>query len=487
MMQHSVAVLGFISVSWACCAAQDLKPHYARLAQWQEDVTGYPGGGPRSVGDWNRDGYLDLIVPGATGVQILINSGNGQWKWYLTSSSGVVGLGRLGWGDINGDGYYDVVVAGTTYPWGAGDKFVFLGDSSGGLTLDTTGRLPARTGAFFGRDCYLIDFDRDGDLDVLTKTLVAPTRSDLQFFVNNGTGRFTEDNARLPGYGPGYIDTLAVMDVDQDGDIDVVFGGSGLPLQIWTNDGAGRFSVGQTLFSYGVTDMMTVGDINGDGWPDMLTRNVGMDRLWVNHQGTLVDETYRLPPGLFGAPVELADIDGDGRCDLVAGSIFTQTPSGTFVNTTSTFYYNGWSTCGMMDISIADFDGDGDLDFLYSTNCGSSGALMMNLIGHTRVAPTAGIGQKVPLEVFGNPGDLVIPFLSDRIAPIQLGGYGMWGLDVSRMGALTAMIVGTNGKATLDVPVPNDPTMRNKKMYFQSVRVSGIAARLTNWSPLAIQ
>ena len=112
---------------------------------------------------------------------------------------------------------------------------------------------------------------------------------------------------------------------------------------------------------------------------------------------------------------------------------------------------------------------------------------MMNLIGHTRVAPTAGIGQKVPLEVFGNPGDLVIPFLSDRIAPIQLGGYGMWGLDVSRMGALTAMIVGTNGKATLDVPVPNDPTMRNKKMYFQSVRVSGIAARLTNWSPLAIQ
>ena len=49
-------------------------------------------------------------------MQILINSGNGQWKWYLTSSSGVVGLGRLGWGDINGDGYYDVVVAGTTYP-----------------------------------------------------------------------------------------------------------------------------------------------------------------------------------------------------------------------------------------------------------------------------------------------------------------------------------------------------------------------------------
>ncbi len=218
------------------------------------------------------------------------------------------------------------------------------------------------------------------------------------------------------------------IDFDADGDMDLLTENSG----ILVNDGHGSFTrqvtpaplLGLSAATAGYfirpDDPLTVaGDMNGDGFPDVLSINqtsyasLALATLRVNNlAGSFTTATTGLPqfpPGIVTA-IAAGDVDGDGDLDIVFGfenppfSLSNGTPSpstprlwrndgsGGFTDVTGLFPAN--TACFASQILLADVDGDGDLDvFAAAHAAGSLGFLLRNdgVNGFT-LAATVGLG-----------------------------------------------------------------------------------------------
>lgn len=148
----------------------------------------------------------------------------------------------------------------------------------------------------------------------------------------------------LEANGPG----VALLDLGQDGDLDVVFSqgldslgqtvtGPGADLEIFINDGQGNFERAPGPGISGWWTGLATGDINGDGRADLVAAGYGRLEVLVQNDAGMLESWQELishgpgerllpgadrPPGLFPAwstSVALFDADGDGRLDLYAG------------------------------------------------------------------------------------------------------------------------------------------------------------------------
>ena len=149
----------------------------------------------------------------------------------------------------------------------------------------------------------LADLDGDGDKDLITGSFAQSTRR----WLNDGSGQFVDpaalgddvsdalisfDPERIAGsILPPLTLALAVADIDRDGDNDVVTGNFGQPNRLFLNDGEGQFGAGQGV-EIGIgnevlgTTAIALGDVNGDGWIDVIEGNLGSrTRVFLNNGG----------------------------------------------------------------------------------------------------------------------------------------------------------------------------------------------------------
>jgi hypothetical protein len=196
-------------------------------------------------------------------------------------------------GDLDGDGDLDLVVLDR------GQDFVLINtDGLGHYADETATRFPVVTDT--SRGGGLSDFDGDGDLDLV----VANSRNQpVAYYHNDGTGVFTAaEFGHVPGT-PETIAGLRIVDLDQDGDDDVYLPNAGAfqaghgflggPDRYFRNNGGGKF-VERTEDHFGTppsdpTTAAGFGDIDGDGDLDLVTGGSGPggeERLFVNdHNG----------------------------------------------------------------------------------------------------------------------------------------------------------------------------------------------------------
>ena len=129
-----------------------------------------------------------------------------------------------------------------------------------------------------GADVAIGDVDSDGDLDLAF--------GDWQgrLYVNDGAGTYTDVTAtHLP---IGSSSELELGDIDDDGDLDLVFipyGGSG-SLQLYLNDGSGIYadaSAARLPSNNGFSSSLALGDVDRDGDLDLLAANLD-NRLYLN-------------------------------------------------------------------------------------------------------------------------------------------------------------------------------------------------------------
>ncbi len=209
-------------------------------------------------------------------------------------------------GDLNADGFDDLVVA-TASPLGV-VVFTNVADpaSPGRRTFAT----PPQTigGETLTTDVAVIDLDRDGDLDIVTAAGIgAPDRA----FVN-ANGVFTST-----ALGNATVDSRAVTAGDINGDafVDLVFAGSGTST-VFLNTGSGAvFTPGAGIGPNDARDVLLV-DLSGDTLPELVLANAGGGAAVYRNAGGAFTLAATLATGPTSA-VSAGDFNADTRADLV--------------------------------------------------------------------------------------------------------------------------------------------------------------------------
>lgn len=290
-----------------------------------------------AVADYDGDGDFDLVFVGEDD-QVLgyhINDGTAGFTDVSDRLPNRATSNTVVAADIDGDGDADLVVAN------AGPDFVWLNDGTGSFADESTSRLPQRddisqdiavgdvdgdgsADLIFGneelnrlylndgagrfadaplprratpeetRDVDLADVDGDGDLDLYfanVRIFNADRDQQDRLLLNDGHGGFSDVTATLLEPDDELTTSVAFIDYDRDGDLDLIRGRMGdlgakrseFPLLAFANDGAGRFTqapqVSPTIAGANAFDI-EVADFNGDGRPDLFVASRGgPDRL----------------------------------------------------------------------------------------------------------------------------------------------------------------------------------------------------------------
>ncbi len=305
-------------------------------------------------------------------------------------------------GDVDGDGWVDLFV---TRVDGSDILYRNLGNGTFDDISSTSGftaNLPTN-GATFG------DIDNDGDLDLY---VTATGHGRFYLYTNDGAGNFSEvgiaRQAHVPSTAIGYGQSAAMGDYDRDGYLDIATGdwgnfsfiGKAALLQNRGAAAAGYFTdmtvaaeVDQHPTNTTFRFSPRFADMNNDGLPDLTFAAdfLHSQLYWNDGDGTFTDGTQAANVGTDqnGMGSTIADFDGDGDLDWFVTAIkahpddpdpIQDTGNRLYVNNGDGTFHDGTDAAGVRDVgwgwgtSFFDYDNDGDLD-LIATNGWENGYL----------------------------------------------------------------------------------------------------------------
>jgi hypothetical protein len=229
----------------------------------------------------------------------------------------------------------------------------------------STSTIPA--GGLGSINVAVADVNGDGKPDLICANYSDPTNT-LTILTNNGSGVFGSNASLAVSTGVGLV---VVADFNGDGKPDLVCNGNGTSLTVLTNNGSGLFTNSVTLN----TDLLPAGiaaaDMAGNGRPGVVSANYLSDTLSVFTNGAPglranPVQSLTLPAGSRPIWIVAADINGDGKPDLICAnyasnsvSIFTNRGDGVFS-------FNATVAAGSNPrrLTVADINGDGKPDLI---------------------------------------------------------------------------------------------------------------------------
>ena len=388
----------------------------------------YPITGNMSVAatieDVNNDGKLDIVaVSDDQHISLLTGKGDGTFNaaqsfaaptlpgYTSITSTPILGLITA---DVNGDGKKDIICS---------NGLVLLGNGNGTFAAVSTPAFPYTSASpgGFGPGMASGDLNNDSKLD-----LVLDIGPSISTWIGKGDGTFTQGNSYVSVNNSGYV---TVSDLDGDGNLDIYTGladggtysgddASPASAYVLMGNGDGTF-VGAPTLPSGAYNGSNIGDVNGDGVPDLISNGTGTFNTagavftvqLGNGKGAFTKASTITAPasfvldagntlttgGVTATTYAVADINGDGKADLVfieSGLADTYTPG------TSFFRYNGGPvlltalsngdgtfqtpvahafpqiapanefdvTASVSSLQIADFNKDGHNDLILSFN-----------------------------------------------------------------------------------------------------------------------
>jgi hypothetical protein len=283
------------------------------------------------------------------------------------------GLSGIAAADVNGDGLPDLLVTDAT----AGNLSVLIGAGSGQFGAPATYALGSRPLAVASGD-----LNHDGKPDA-----VVADAAGLDVLLGNGSGGFGAVTKYPAAFGQ--LSSVVLVDFNRDGNLDAAAVNS-QGLSLYMGHGDGKFGAEQMIpFSGGnVPTIAVAADLNGDGRPDLIAGFVpgsftgtpppgGFSVRLGAGDGTFSAPMDRLLPGSFAGGLQVADVNGDGVPDVIASSAdqFLRVQIAVFLgNGDGTFQaplLTPTGTSGGM-LLVTDLDGDGKPDLIVA-DCNFNG------------------------------------------------------------------------------------------------------------------
>lgn len=434
-----------------------------------------------AAADFNNDGWVDLYLANGNEDVLLKNNGDETFT-DITTSSGLISGNRRGtsasWGDYDADGFLDLFVSHhrpvATGAYDITEVQDFLFHNNGNETFtDVSSLLGISHLQGHGFIGGWTDYDRDGDADLIlindciVEGVGAGTEGTKVFRNDGGTNGVSNWNFTEVGHSIGIVDPddpsisdcrngmgLAVGDYNRDGYMDFYYTNIG-HVVLFENDGDGTFTDVSSdaevdiqaahYFSWGASFV----DYDMDGYQDIMTAIGSLD----------------IPAAINPQPNMLFKNNGDDTFSEVAASLGIDDPKKT------------------RHIVYADYDNDGDLDFLVH-NYGENPMLMENTISNSNhyliinlegvESNKDGIGSKLKLTL----ADGTIQYFETRSGSNLGGGdatYAYFGLgsnttatelEITWPSGIVQVVNNINADQSLDIA--EDSTLPIELSYFEA-------------------
>ena len=323
------------------------------------------GTGPWAIaaGDFNRDGKTDLVTANSSAntVSVLLGNGNGTFGAATDYAVGTRPVAVVV-GDFNNDGNIDIAVANQT----SNNVSILLGNGNGTFQPAvnyTTGNGPV--------SLVVGDLNGDGKVDLVVDSA---TNGPLTLLIGNGDGTFQSAASTITAM------AVTIADFNHDGRADIAFVWAyGTYVQLGNGDGTFQpalYSSANYLYT------MAVGDLNADGNPDIVTGDdSGVNVQLGNGDGTF--QTYvHYATGSQAASVLFADVNGDGKLDVVAVNNGNNTISVLLGNGNGTL--QPAITYGVGSAPRAavagDFNGDGRTDLAVANSSSNNVSILLGVL-----------------------------------------------------------------------------------------------------------
>ncbi len=349
--------------------------------------------------DLDGDLDLDLIISGFNGLLFYDNIGDQNSPFLnivdtvtFSPVNELIGSdGKPAFADLDGDGDYDLIV-------GTGESFI--GGPEAGLLMGFRNIGDANLPVFV-RDDELVaglpdvglnafpalgDLDDDGDFDLL----VGRDASNLRYFRNDGdssTPSWTAFNSPFSGIASNtYWNSPTLIDLDNDGDLDLCYGNTDGRLFYYENTGdavSPSFQSRPDYFSIVKTEgngaTVSLADYDGDGDNDLISGNWLGDLLYFENTGDNTSAAFVSKsasftnislPSIYSTP-RFVDVNNDNDVDIVSGLLDGKLYC--YINNNGTYQFNGSIYSGIdlygsSNPAFADLDADGDIDVLVGSD-----------------------------------------------------------------------------------------------------------------------
>ena len=326
------------------------------------------------IADLDQDGDLDVVSSlrfGGGPINWLENTSGDGTSWSLRSiGSGPDGILDVVVADLDNDGDPDAISAGfndntlTLFENRTIHRNALFGS---GQSVGSPFSLPGIS------DPTAVDFDGDGDLDIVVGLRTAPGGITLLRNTGLPASGWTRTDL-VTGISDCCHDEAIVDDLDGDGDLDLIIDpDTSSNINWWESDGGEPPSFTPRSFGTSLTfgeglDIVS-GDIDGDGDVDLMACDFGKLAWFDNDGGSPPIFTERSVPDIVGSTrdLKLADLDNDGDLDAVsasssgAGLAWYENDGLTPPSFTARQVL---SVTNVITVEVGDFDNDGDIDLL---------------------------------------------------------------------------------------------------------------------------
>ncbi|QMS87191.1 DUF4347 domain-containing protein [Nostoc edaphicum CCNP1411] len=339
------------------------------------------GSNPSSVtvGDFDKDGNLDLAVANFDSNDVSVLLGNGSGGFGAAANFGVGNSpNSVTVGDFNKDGNLDLATANSS----SNSVSLLLGNGSGSFGVASNFNVESSP-----RYLAVEDFNKDGNSDLVVANFGS---NKVSVLLGNGSGGF--DIAITFNASSSPI-SVAVEDFNKDGNLDLATANYGSNnVSVLLGNGNGSFGAATNFGVGNNPNSLVVGDFNKDGNSDLATANYGSNSVSVllgNGSGSFGTAT-NFSVGNNPISLIVGDFDKDSKSDLAVTNYLSNNISILLGNGAGSFGTASNFGVGSTPNSVAvgDFDKDNDLDLVVANSSSNN----VSVLDNTTVPPKVDFG-----------------------------------------------------------------------------------------------